>query len=269
MFFSVRHKITLAYSLLFVLIFSGLGLWLSAGFSQRYESNIENSLINEARLLAVFVDFADNEALSQFANRAGVELDVRVTVVDRHGLPLAETARPVGELESHFDRPEIQTALGGEVGVERRFSTTVGADLLYVAVPVSNGETTGVLRLSRSLKDIALATRNIRYLILAGTLIGLSVTGLMGWLMAKVVTQPLATLTRKARDFEQGQFHDRREISANDELGELEQVFDFMAASIIHNMDKQVKERAQVEQILRYLPVGVLVVSASSILLQS
>jgi len=269
MVFSIRHKITFTYALLFVLIFLVLGIWLSGVFSQQYEENLETSMANDARLMAGLIDITDSLGLKDFTGLAGSELDVRVTVVDSQGFPLAETARPVEELENHISRPEIKAAVGGEVGISRRYSTTVKAEMLYLAAPIydSQGRTIGALRLARSLEEISAAIGKLRMAIFWVLLVGLGVSWILGWLLARAITRPLATLTRKARDFGKGNFINYKEIPANDEIGELELVFNDMATDILRSMAVQDLERTQVEQILRYLPVGVLVIGENGLLL--
>ena len=60
-------------------------------------------------------------------------------------------------IENHSDRPEIQRARQDGLGVARRYSTTVRADLLYVAVPVDNPAlpSLGFVRLALPLTDVA------------------------------------------------------------------------------------------------------------------
>lgn len=264
----LRHRITFTYALLFVLILSGLGVWLSEVFSRQHESSLESGLRNDANLVAELIGQADPGSLRAIADRVSQELNVRVTIIDREGHPLAETARPVEELENHLDRPEVQTALQNETGVFRRYSATVGAELLYVAAPIRNsqGEITGVLRLSYSLAEIHAVARKVRLLIFSSLAAGLIISLILGWLVTGAATRSLAVLANKARNFGQGIFHNHKEIHSRDEIGELETVFNDMAANIISSMAMQDRERTRIEQILRSLPVGVLVVESRGIL---
>ncbi len=60
--------------------------------------------------------------------------DLRMTLVAADGTVLADSARPGGD-GNHADRPEIVTALAGEVGRDVRRSATQGVEQMYVAVP--------------------------------------------------------------------------------------------------------------------------------------
>ena len=66
----------------------------------------------------------------------------RVTVIAPDGRVLADSAASGAELarlENHGGRPEVREALAGEVSRSERRSATVGAELLYAAVPVRRG----------------------------------------------------------------------------------------------------------------------------------
>ena len=66
-------------------------------------------------------------------------------------------------IENHNDRPEIQRARQDGLGVARRYSTTVRADLLYVAVPIDNPAlpNLGFVRLALPLTDVAEQLRSV------------------------------------------------------------------------------------------------------------
>lgn len=262
MFFSIRSKITLTYTVLFVITILLLGAYLTWFFSNQYSANLESNLLNDARLLAGFV--GEQEDLSAFVQRVAKDLNLRVTVIDTLGTPLAETARPVAELENHADRPEVAGALEGRPTTSRRYSSTVGNDMLYGAAPIYNqaGEIVGAFRLAQSLAEVQRAVSNIRMAIFGGALSGIILVWLIGSLVARAITGSLNTLTAKMRDFARGHFTDRTDVRGNDEVRELERVFNDMGASLKESLTILDRERTRVELILHSLPVGVLVIGS-------
>lgn len=69
----------------------------------------------------------------EFSNAA----DVRITYIDANGLVLGDSNvsfEQLSHLENHKDRAEIQAALSGGNGLSQRYSNTLKADMLYVAV---------------------------------------------------------------------------------------------------------------------------------------
>jgi two-component system phosphate regulon sensor histidine kinase PhoR len=263
-FFSIRSKITLTYTVLFVITILLLGAYLTWFFSNQYLANLESNLLNDARLLAGFV--GEQGDLGAFAQRVSQDLNLRVTIIDIQGNPLAETARPVAELENHANRPEVAGALKGRPTTSRRYSNTIDNEMVYGAVPIYSqaGEIAGVFRLAQSLAEVQQAVRNIRMAIFGGALAGIILVWLIGSLVARAITRSLDTLTAKMQDFARGKFTDRTDVRANDEVRELERVFNDMGASLKDSLTILDRERTRVELILQSLPVGVLVIDAQS-----
>ncbi|HEX7094425.1 MAG TPA: HAMP domain-containing sensor histidine kinase, partial [Acidimicrobiales bacterium] len=92
-------------------------------------------------------------------------------------------------------RPEIDEALQGRFTSGERHSTTLNADLLYVAVPVaSGGRVLGAVRITypRSALDERIEQNWLRLGVLA--VVVLAVTSLVGWLLSRSVSRPLREL---------------------------------------------------------------------------
>jgi two-component system phosphate regulon sensor histidine kinase PhoR len=87
------------------------------------------------------------ELVTVMAGKAGV----RLTVVDGDGVVLADSEQDPARMENHKLRPEIAKALAGETGVSLRMSSTLGHDMVYVAVPMErDGKVVGTVRASYS-----------------------------------------------------------------------------------------------------------------------
>ncbi|MGV8083728.1 MAG: hypothetical protein AB2L09_08885 [Coriobacteriia bacterium] len=86
--------------------------------------------------------------------------DFRVTIVANDGTVLADTNNVASAMENHANRPEIATALAGEVGIDTRESATENRQELYVAVPMSlDGEAAAIFLLEATWCDSRTARR--------------------------------------------------------------------------------------------------------------
>ena len=87
------------------------------------------------------------DRVRRIAHDYGAETGARVVVTDDRGRRLVDSA-PNGTTD-FSSRPEIVSALTGEIATGTRSSRTLGTDLLYVAVPVaSSGVVHGAVRIS-------------------------------------------------------------------------------------------------------------------------
>jgi two-component system phosphate regulon sensor histidine kinase PhoR len=134
-----------------VLSLTALGLFLSFIFSilffmdgLYYETN-SRSLRETARFFlaslppdqirAVFAE-GDSAGPVSWMERLPRESPYRITWIGTGGRVLADSRFLPGELENHGERPEVREALAGAEGQARRSSTSLGAELLYAALPV-------------------------------------------------------------------------------------------------------------------------------------
>jgi two-component system phosphate regulon sensor histidine kinase PhoR len=121
-----------------------------------YETNSRN-VRAAARLLVSSLPegflrgcFADGETDGPGVWMAEIPAPFRLTLIGRDGEVLADSRFPREGLPNHGDRPEVKAALAGGEGIARRGSESLGAELLYAALPVhdASGGIAGVFRLS-------------------------------------------------------------------------------------------------------------------------
>jgi len=87
----------------------------------------------------------------------------RITVIDRDGNVLADSEREPRDMANHLFRPEIQASLRGETRMSIRPSSTLGAEMMYLSVPLeADGRVVGALRLSTYMKDFEVLMAALR-----------------------------------------------------------------------------------------------------------
>ncbi|MCD6288898.1 MAG: PAS domain-containing sensor histidine kinase, partial [Anaerolineae bacterium] len=95
------------------------------------------------------------EDLDDLADMLGRAIATRITIIRADGEVLADSEKDPSTMENHRDRPEVQTALAGGVGVKRRHSATLHIDMMYVAVPLrEDGRVVAVVRTALPLSEI-------------------------------------------------------------------------------------------------------------------
>jgi hypothetical protein len=129
-----------------------------------------------------------------------------VIVVDSKGRLQADSTVAAPPATSYLSRPEIAAVLDHGTRVQgERHSDTLGEDLLYTAVPITNnGEVVGVARVTQSLAAVhARIRRGVLALIAIGAfalVLGLA----LAWFLASSLSQPLRNLAATARRVEAG-----------------------------------------------------------------
>jgi two-component system phosphate regulon sensor histidine kinase PhoR len=192
----------------------------------------------------------------------GQTLGLRVTLMARDGTVIGDSDVPAERLpqvENHAARPEMIAALAGRTGQAVRRSRTVGAELLYVALPAASADV-AVVRVAEPLTAIAnLQASLLRLSIVAAAvalLLALAITyWIAGWHVRRI-----GDLEAVAAAVGRGDSGVRaRELPA-DELGRLGRAFNRMAAELRSRVDALERERDMRERIVAHLDDGVALV---------
>src|SRR5205823_471581 len=125
--------------------------------------------------------------------------------VDLKGRLRADSARNRVPPVSYASRPEIRTAIGGERAQGRRHSDTLGQDLLFTAVPITNeGVPVGVVRVTQSVDQVSRRIRRSIFILVAIGGFALLVGLVIAWFLASSLSRPLRNLAETARRVEDG-----------------------------------------------------------------
>lgn len=116
---------------------------------------LESEVQQEARYIRTAIEISGSEYLEEMN---GVDWATRVTQIDQDGNVLYDTRRDSSTLENHSGRREIKEALKSGEGESVRMSDTVGQEMYYYALRLSDGT---VLRVSKSMQGLIGTAINI------------------------------------------------------------------------------------------------------------
>jgi signal transduction histidine kinase len=178
---------------------------------------------------------------------------VRITVINKHGVVLADSRANPNTMENHLNRPEIQDALKKHLGKETRFSNTLKHDFLYVATPIYlKDELVGFIRTSYYLDYInALFNKLIYDLLKIVTVISLILLAGV-YFFARRITIPLSKLSGAVKEVAEGNFETQVIVQSKDEIGELSENFNIMSKKLkilFDEVNKQKEESKRLEKI--------------------
>ena len=252
------------------------GVYLGRALDQFAVASLETRLATAGRLLhdevrGLLAHAAGADAMGAFTRRAARPTESRVTVIAPDGVVLGDSEvapADLGRLENHLDRPEVRAALEGRIGRDLRTSVSVRAPLMYVALPVRDGDRlVGVLRLALPLSAVTSSYDQINRVMLAGGLVALVVACGIGIFVAGRVTRPVVEMQAIARQMSEGQFAVRAPVRSSDELGALGRALNVMVLRLreqIHNLET---ERAKATAILDGMVEGVVAVDGQECIL--
>jgi two-component system phosphate regulon sensor histidine kinase PhoR len=187
--------------------------------------------------------------------------ETRITVVSPTGKVLGDSDEDPEIMEDHSDRPEIIAALDEGFGWSLRPSDTLGKKMMYVAVPLREGEETlATIRTARPATAIDQALQNIYIKIFWGALaIAFCAAGVCLFI-SRQITKPIVDMKQIARRFAIGELDLRLPIPNSVELADLAQALNETARQLQDRINTITRQRNELETILSSMIEGVLAV---------
>lgn len=261
-----RIKLTLTILGLISLVLLLMGMYFAKVLENSYLQSLNELLSRESKLIAQAVQFpdvlSDRATLEERILQVAPTDEVRLTLIDTKGKVLYDNSTYAEEMENHHDRPEFLAALKGETGISRRYSETLGHDMMYVAVPiVQDTQIVGAVRSAMSMKDITDTIHNMWYSLLTGLLVTLVVGSIVVSRISFSIIRPIEEITRVARNITQRQYESRVRIKAKDEIGQLAGAINFMASSLEQQMYEISENQQRLSGVLTNMTSGVIFIS--------
>jgi signal transduction histidine kinase len=240
----VRRRLLASYLVVALLVLAALEIPLGLAYARNERRDLMDKVERDAVALSTLVEDALERGtpvppqVRAVAKRYDADTGGRVVVVDSSGRAVVDSA-PTGSTD-FSSRPEIATALGGEIATGTRGSRTLGSDLLYVAVPVaSSGVVHGAVRITYPMS--AVNSRIHRYWSILG-LVALAVllgATALAYALARWVSRPLDDLERAAIAVGGGDLSARSPVEGPPEVQRLAVTFNETVAALDHLLRSQ------------------------------
>ncbi len=219
-----------------------LNFFVSLKLRDYYEEKISDKLLSNALLAGKLFETNLTEhnltALQKATQNLADQLSLRITVITPGGEVLSDSEKDPRTMENHSDRLEISKAIKRGEGQSIRFSDTLGYNMKYVAQSVKMGDKTlGVVRLSMPLSEVEEQIQFIYRIVLIGGIIAVIITLIIGYLISRGISRPIAEMKEIAERIAKGDFSKRASLKTQDELGQLAKSLNQMADELQNNID--------------------------------
>ncbi len=144
----VLRKFLFIFTILFLIVGAIVYYWTK----EFYITQTKDALLDNIKIIAF--EIKDDYNFDRLATNIKNSLNIRVTVINKDGLVIAESNKDKLKMDNHKDRYEIIQANSAEYGYKIRYSHTVDKDLLYIAKRYTIQNQTIYIRLSKELNSI-------------------------------------------------------------------------------------------------------------------
>jgi signal transduction histidine kinase len=214
---------------------------------------IERGLVAEGRLAAALLEQHETDgsipALDGEADRVGRLTSARVTLIAADGRVVGDSAEDTSALsglDNHGSRPEVVAARHTGLGIERRFSATLGTNLLYVALRVRHPQVE-IVRLALPLTDVDEQFQAVRRSLALALGVALVSALAMAWLSSVLLARRVNAIAVVAQRYAGGDFGAATGDTGSDELGTVARVLDDTA----HELGRRMTDLRRADRVRR------------------
>ena len=234
-----------------------LDLLIGGTWKSMLRDQIETSLRQKALMLATRVEGVAPDQLPAIVQQAARASGARITIIDSTGKVLADSDANPAAMDNHATRPEFIAALHGQITSSTRVSKTIGADLLYVAVPIRGG----AVRLAEHLTAIRQADLQIRWDLIKGSAIAAMLALLLAFVATQSIGRRLLRITEFAERIAAGDLSARIQEGASDEIAHVATALDKTARKLEEGFQALENSRQTLETLLNSMQEAVIAVS--------
>jgi signal transduction histidine kinase len=251
---SIRWKVALGTLLALTLGLAVAGVLAFRSIERLELVRAEDALAARTGLAALTLDpllaRPDPSRLQAMAKELGRQAGGRVTVIDRAGTVLADSAVPddaIARLENHGSRPEVARAFADGRGADVRLSETTGQRLVYLALKVTptGSAAPHVVRLALPLTLLEQRVHDLQRALAIAFGVAFLVSVLVSFIIAGGLTRPLQDIATFARQLAGGALGPRVRTNSRDEVGVLAATLNQMA----DRMDRDITSLRRLEQV--------------------
>lgn len=262
----MQRKLLLSYIILILLAISisGITFW-SNGYKFIFHQS-KNYYLSQTKMVAdIFSEeeMYDMEDYHNFVSYYSDKYDIRITIIDTYGNVYADSSNS-GYNENHANREEFIRALKGESVIINRYSTTMGQQYSYSAVPVANGDFSGVMRVSLPLSEINDLNMELTDSIIYTVVICFVIAIIAAIFFTKVLSKPIIEVSKAATRISNGELDIRIYTRETDQIGRLAGAFNVMTANLKETVNSLTKRNVELEAMLTSISGSVVAINDSN-----
>jgi two-component system, OmpR family, phosphate regulon sensor histidine kinase PhoR len=210
-------------------------------------------------LFTSFMSLERPNEINEFCKKVGNHSGIRITVILPSGKVIGDSGGEPAKMENHGGRPEVISAISGQIGDSIRYSNTLQERMLYVAIPVKQeNSTVAVIRTALSLAVIDNIFNLIRYKIIWSGILVAFLTAGISFLVSRRLSLPLEKMTQGAQLFAKGELSHRLYIPETHEMASLAVAMNEMANQLDERLKSVIRHRNELEAVLSSMKEGVI-----------
>jgi len=161
-----------------------------------------------------------------------------------------------------LDPTLVLSAYNGEIKDNIKVEPNENAVFKHLAYPVLDevGQVKGVLYMTDDIQDVYRTIDETEKILISATVLALSITIFLGFLIANSITVPIRDVTKKAEKMAKGDFEQFVDVKSDDEIGQLASMFNYLTLKLKETLQQMELEKSKLNTIFNYMADGVIAI---------
>ncbi|TWD99631.1 PAS/PAC sensor signal transduction histidine kinase [Neobacillus bataviensis] len=274
-FRSIHVKFVLIYVLLILVAMQIIGVYFVKQLEQTLRTNFQTSIKQRVDLLAYNVveemekeRKAEDPTLEEDLKKILKDFDVgdsditEVQVIENRSLKILGTSQSsnqglVGQRTTVLQVKQSMVLEEDQSSIKIEQKT--GHRIWVLSTPIKSGKKViGAIYLVAKIENVFEQMKTINNIFATGTAIALSITALLGILLAQTITRPIADMKKQAMAMAKGNFSRKVKVYGQDEIGTLAITFNHLTKKLQEAQAGTEGERRKLSSVLSYMTDGVI-----------
>jgi two-component system, OmpR family, sensor histidine kinase VicK len=272
-FRSIHVKFVIIYVLLLLVAMQIIGVYFVKQLEETLRTNFQTSLKQRVDLLAYnLVEEMEKErtpedpTLEEEIKKILSDFDAgdisEVRVIESSSLKILGTSHPsnqgvVGQRTTELQVKQSMVLEEDQSAI--KIDKQTRHRIWVLSTPIKSGKKViGSIYLVAKIENVFAQMKTINGIFATGTAIALSITALLGILLAQTITRPIADMKKQALAMTKGNFSRKVKVYGNDEIGTLAVTFNNLTKKLQEAQAMTEGERRKLSSVLSYMTDGVI-----------
>lgn len=274
-FRSIQLKFIIIYILLLLVAVQVIGSYFARTLEEDLISSFKESINDRVDLLSYNLEQAFNKERPDDGSEQTLKEEVQEIINDINAdtftnlLVIDNQSKVIGTNDyQNYDilgkkivEESVKDALSfGSPNEEVKYDFQAENQVFVKVEPIYDAEenTVGVVYVAASLEIVHSQLQNINNIFFRGSVLAITVSALIGILVARTITKPIIEMRRQAQTMARGDFSQKVRVYGTDEISHLAETFNDLNDRLKHSLASTEKEQRKLSSVLANMTEGVI-----------
>ena len=268
MFKTIRWRFVFIYFMLVFIAMIIAGVFIINSYENYYEKDVSNRLddlyttINQR--LSQFDDFEseENNISELLQGYKSIGFNEEIFILSKDSRTISSTIADFYIDPLSILNYDLLIHGMAENALEAEYIDRVNLtyDKIYPVFNDNKSEKIGNIYIRYDMTDIYRALDQNKIIIVRATALASVITILLGFIIAKSITEPINDVTYKAAKMANGDFNQYVEVKSEDEIGKLAEMFNILTTKLRESISEIHQEKSKMEAIINQMADGLIAI---------